>query len=487
MMQGSVPADAYRLFFIQSRWPSVIVDRTRSLILDSNQSWEALGHLHPQSDSIHECLKLDISLEQVDQAELCQGSFSNGQPDESFLCQISPLKNNLLSIECYWPEQNSLSHEYEHLKNLNQRKSDLIANISHELRTPLTAILGWPEILLDTQGMPSLVLQAAEAIRKDGVFLRDLLEDLIDLSKIEAGHLDLNLKSENLCQIALDAVEMLSEKARKKELSLKVDLPEEPIVAFVDAMRVMQILLNYLSNAVKYTPAGGSIHLSVGIQNEEAVISICDNGIGMNETVRQKAFERFMRAEEVSLLDGAGIGLSLVKKLVQLHNGHCWVKSEVGKGSCFYVALPLDVQDNPIHVQTKALKDRPEDLLSRSTLFLISDQAEERQIFNQLLRASVNTIHPLSEPPPPQNMVIESNLEMILLSTSLERHDHLNWLSKFREARPNTLVIALSSSAMKGDQEILLSKGYSAVLVKPFLKEDLLQCMQQILTGISNV
>lgn len=466
----------------------MIVDRTHLQILDANQAWQDLNPL-PEPNSgipLKNHLKLDLDLTQVQNAQLCQGQVLNSDQVDTLLCHVVPLNQALLRIECHWPEQTSLTQEYEHLKSLNQRKSDLIANISHELRTPLTAILGWPEILLDAKDMPGLAIQAAEAIRKDGAFLRDLLEDLIDLSKIEAGHLQLHRSPEDLCEIAQDAVDMLADKARQKQISVQTQLPPDGLIAEIDALRIMQVFINYLSNAIKYTQNGGEILLRIEAHPEQAVISISDNGIGMSEAMRQKVFERFIRAEEVTMLDGAGIGLSLVRKLVDLHGGHYWVESESGKGSRFYFSLPLSATPTqPASAKPDAALPSKSNTLQELHLLVVAQQAEERHFLEQLLSPHVRQIQSQAQLPLASDLPAAA--QALLLSTSLAEQQHLDWLQQVRQKNPHFPILALSSSAMKGDRQKLLDSGYSAVLLKPFLKQDLLQCMQEMLTERTDV
>lgn len=483
--QGPVPADGYRLCFEHSPWPSLLVNRARLVVLEANAAareagWEQLD--------LNEMLDLQGALPDVP----AQVKAMLKRPEGPLAVFIQVLNPELLLIQALSQqarsEQEVHQAELSRLEGISQRKSELIANISHELRTPLTAILGWPEIILDSPDMPPLALQAAQAIRKDGMYLRQLLDDLIDLSRIEAGHLQLAIQSEDLNQLVLDALEMLAERARQKRLELISQLPEQPVWVAVDPMRTTQIILNYLSNAIKYSHVDGKILLQVRIENEEAILSLQDSGIGMDEQFRQRVFERFMRAEDVQASDGAGIGLNLVQKLVALHQGRCWVESTHGQGSTFYVALPLTRSQTERNRRAQARNQSGLHRLALSQIVLIDSRQDELELLEQLLKPYFGQVRSLTQPPELSDLY-GAEPDLILISTSLQDHEHLQWLDNLRQDSDlNALpVIALSASAMKGDAEKLDVLGFSGSLSKPFLKEDLLQYIQHILARTPHV
>ncbi|HEY9841376.1 MAG: ATP-binding protein [Candidatus Sericytochromatia bacterium] len=477
--QGPVPAEVYQLCFEHSPWPSLLVDRTLLRVQAANHAAQELLPPDQPTPELAAVLELESPLT----AEDAPGSnrLALARPclqDEFLPCLLLPLNAELLLIQLV----REPAGELERLRRISQRKSELIANISHELRTPLTAILGWPEIILDSADMPALAVQAASSIRKDGVFLRQLLDDLIDLSRIEAGYLTLDIQSEDLCQIVLDAVDMLAEKARQKGLQLETDLPEQPVWAAVDSVRMMQVVLNYLSNAIKYTQSGGQILLQVRSGREEAVLMLQDTGIGMKEEVRQHIFERFMRADEVHSSDGAGIGLSLVKKLVELHGGHCWVESQHGQGSTFYVSIPLARSRTGRRIREQAHNSHSLRRLAQTRLLIVDERPEELSLLSQLLQPYFRQVRPAEALPDPETLKADLP-DLVLISTSLQAPAHQVWIQALRQDPKLAAlrVVALSASAMRGDAARLQALGYSGSLSKPFLKEDLLQYIQHLL------
>lgn len=330
------PEASYRLAFLHSRWPALLVQPQTHQLLDINLAWRAFAFFEAALPApLEQWLQGALpAYAPPGEAQSFSARIRQGQTWQAQSCRAEWLAADCLSISFEPATTEAL------LKQHSERKSELIANVSHELRTPLTAILGWPEILLDAQGMPSLAREAAEAIRKDGIYLNRLLEDLIDISKIEAGYLRLNLQRENLPALIANALDTVQDKARQKNIQIDWPTAQEAVWVQADALRMTQILWNYLSNAIKYTPRNGQITISLSPEAEQVTVCIRDTGIGMQPAFQARAFERFSRAEEVSHFEGAGIGLSLVKKLVQLHQGHCWVESQPGQGSSFYFSVP---------------------------------------------------------------------------------------------------------------------------------------------------
>lgn len=467
---GSVPAELYGLCFQSGSTPALIVDRTSLCICEANQAFLNLI----QAESVTG-FSLD-SLFDFDEAIHKLPLHHTGRLKAQALpCHFytKPLGADFILLEAV-PMKQEEGEEYAHFKQLNERKNELIANISHELRTPLTAILGWPEIILDSGDMPGLAVQAAQAIRKDGSFLRELLEDLIDISKIDSGKLKLIREDENLNQIVQDAHDILVEQAQQKEQQLHLHLPDDLVWAHVDRIRIMQIVINYLSNAIKYTPQGGIIELHLERIGDEAQIRVQDNGIGIDPDLQEQVFERYVRADEVKTKRGVGIGLALVRKLAQLHAGRCWVQSEKGGGSCFYLALPaLDIERK---IAPPSLPEPNYAPLKDLSLLILTTDPAESLLLERLLEHHVGGIeaHSLwSDRPWPET-------DLCLAVASLEQLDTQSFQKLRREL--HCPIIALTASAMKGDRERFLELGYQAVLSKPFSKQDLLQCIQQIWT-----
>ena len=229
----------------------------------------------------------------------------------------------------------------------NRSKSEFLANMSHELRTPLNAIIGFAEILHQELFGPiggDSYKEYAHDIAESGVHLLELINDLLDIAKLEVGQQDLQEAEQSLDKIVLSCQRMVRERAIAGDLDLQIDLPEPPIRLCVDERRVKQIVLNLLSNAIKFTPEGGSIRVSAEICREtgDAIVLVEDTGIGMEQEDIPSALNMFgqLDASLSRKYEGAGLGLPLSKTLTELHGGQLSIESAPGMGTTVSVRFP---------------------------------------------------------------------------------------------------------------------------------------------------
>jgi signal transduction histidine kinase len=229
----------------------------------------------------------------------------------------------------------------------SKHKSEFLANMSHELRTPLNAILGYTELILDNiyGDVPEKIREVLERLTKNGHHLLGLINDVLDISKMEAGQLTLSLNDysmEGLVQTLFTSVEAL---ATEKKLELKVMVPTDLTTAKGDEQRIAQVLLNLLGNAIKFTEEG-EVRVEVVVSNESFLVSVSDTGPGLSEADQKKIFEEFRQADGSSTREkgGTGLGLSIAKRIVEMHGGRIWVESSLGKGSIFWFTLPVRVE-----------------------------------------------------------------------------------------------------------------------------------------------
>ncbi len=231
------------------------------------------------------------------------------------------------------------------LTKASQAKSEFLAHISHELRTPLNTVLAFGRLLSEpTFGTLNVRQQRfADHIVTSGVHLLQLINDIIDISRVEAGRIDLALAPMNVRECLASCQSIVAGMAISKEIDLRIENPPAGTIIHADETRVKQVILNLLDNAIKFTPEGGKVYLSASVSEGELHISVKDTGIGIKSRYRQQIFDLFDQgAPEVSKqYGGSGLGLSLVKHLVTLHHGRVWLQSKVGKGSTFTVALPI--------------------------------------------------------------------------------------------------------------------------------------------------
>jgi signal transduction histidine kinase len=236
-----------------------------------------------------------------------------------------------------------LGQAHRELEAASQHKSEFLANMSHELRTPLNAIIGFSEVLKDGL-FGELTPKQAEYIRDihaSGHHLLSLINDILDLSKVEAGRMELSVAKFDLPTTINDALAFVRERANRHSIALNVQVDTRLNSFAGDERRVKQILLNLLSNAVKFTPEGGSVFVAASPAGEGVQISVRDTGIGISKENQQLLFQAFqqVRSEDGAKREGTGLGLALAKRITEMHGGSIWVDSEPGKGSTFTFTL----------------------------------------------------------------------------------------------------------------------------------------------------
>ena len=226
-------------------------------------------------------------------------------------------------------------------------KSKFLANMSHELRTPLNAILGYTELILDNiyGDIPEKIQEVLERLGKNGRHLLNLINDVLDFSKIEAGQLNLSINEYSMKEVVQTVLTSVEALAMEKNLDLKVAVHEDWIKGMGDEQRIVQVLLNLLGNAIKFTDAG-EVRVEVTVSNETFLVSVFDTGPGLSEADQRMIFEEFQQADGSSTRKkgGTGLGLAIAKRIVEMHGGRLWVESTLGKGSTFYFTLPVRVE-----------------------------------------------------------------------------------------------------------------------------------------------
>jgi len=237
-----------------------------------------------------------------------------------------------------------LSRKGRQLEVASKHKSDFLANMSHELRTPLNAIIGFSQVL--RQGLFCPVNEKQEEYLDDilssGHHLLSLINDVLDLSKVEAGQVELEVASFSLREALERGVTMVREPASSRGVAVALELAPDVDLVDGDERRLRQVVYNLLSNAVKFTPRGGTVIVASAQVDGEVQVSVTDTGPGIVADDRERIFEEFHQTDVgVQQREGTGLGLALSKRLVELHGGRIWVESEPGHGSCFVFTLPI--------------------------------------------------------------------------------------------------------------------------------------------------
>jgi len=241
-----------------------------------------------------------------------------------------------------------LARKNSELTHLDELKSDFMATMSHELRTPLTSIIGYSDMLLS--GMTGELNEKqgvfVESILRGGEALLNLINDILDLTKIEAGRLELNSESVDLRAALLGVLPVVKPRAQDKRIRISTFLPTDLPLISADPAKFNQILLNLLTNGIKYTHDNGSVSVEARITGDMVEIWVNDTGIGMAKEDQNKVFQRFTQIDSSATRTqgGTGLGLTIVKELVELHGGTIRLQSKLGKGSSFIFTMPISTK-----------------------------------------------------------------------------------------------------------------------------------------------
>ena len=351
------------------------------------------------------------------------------------------------------------------IQEVSRLKSEFLANMSHELRTPLNSILGFSEILKDKDLGIAMTddqrLECLEAIHASGEHLLQLINDVLDMSKIEAGRMDLILEEFAVDASFREVFTVVKSLAGKKGIELSVVVEPEDLVIYADKGKVKQVLYNLLSNAIKFTPEGGSIFVDGKLRKEaqDLLVTVTDTGVGIPSMHLDKIFGEFYQVQgEHQRQKGTGLGLALVKKLVELHGGEIEVTSEEGKGSTFSFTVPLQAG--------QASEDR--DQVSKLIL-IVEDNPSNLELTRMVL--SGGGFHVESAIDGQEGLLKAKELRpaLILMDLQLPGIDGLA-VTRALKSDPDTAgikVVALTANAMKGAREEALQAGCVGYITKP--------------------
>lgn len=237
-----------------------------------------------------------------------------------------------------------LADALEELKIISKMKSDFVSAVSHELRTPLTSIKGYASILIEGKAgnIPDFVKERLEKINKHSDGLVRLINDLLDIARIESGKVEMKFETENIKDIVENVADLLSPQIKEKQIRLTLEIPDTLAKVCIDHSQIERVLINLVGNALKFTPEKGNITVRAKETNEKIQIDVQDTGIGIPEDAKEKIFSEFYRVDNLinQSLKGSGLGLTLVKYIIEAHKGRIWVESQPDKGSCFSFTLP---------------------------------------------------------------------------------------------------------------------------------------------------
>ena len=367
------------------------------------------------------------------------------------------------------------------LSRVMRSKDDFLSAMSHELRTPLNAILGLSESLAEGVygDMNVKQVKSINTIAESGHHLLALINDLLDIAKIGAGKMELELTNTHVEDVCQASLRLVLELAQKKNLKLALSMDNKSVMLTADERRLKQILVNLLSNAVKFTPEGGSVTLATtcDVESESLMFSVRDTGIGIAAEDLSRLFSPFTQLDSKLSRQyaGTGLGLTLVLRLVEMHGGSVTVESEIGKGSCFTIRIPckgLDtlITHNPSGTTTLSDITSIQELPSNTPLILVADDNEiNLMTVTDYLRANKLRVIQARDGLEAVKMVREHAPSLVLMDIQMPLMDGLDAIAHLRADDKHTTmpIIALTSRAMVGDRERCMAVGANDYLSKP--------------------
>jgi PAS domain S-box-containing protein len=363
-------------------------------------------------------------------------------------------------------------------------KNEFLANMSHELRTPLNSILGISESLEEqiAGALNEKQLKYIGIVRESGRHLLELINDILDLSKIEAGRMELDIHHIYVDKLCLSSLRMVKELAQKKSLNIFYIVNEEVKVILGDERRLKQSLVNLLSNAVKFTPPGNRIGLEVfgNPEKNEVSFTVWDQGIGIAKKDIQHLFKPFVQLDAglAREYQGTGLGLALVAQMVNLHGGRIELESEVKGGSRFTITLPWAPTEQATKAKVTSDLSLPgliSDTKGNGRILLVEDTDVVIQLISEYLRFKGYEILLAHNGVEGINLALQEHPDLILMDVMMPVMNGLEATENIRkdEALKDTPIIALTALAMAGDSERCLAAGMNDYLSKPIQMQDL--------------
>jgi PAS domain S-box-containing protein len=381
-----------------------------------------------------------------------------------------------------WAEQ-ALRQSKEAADAANQAKSIFLANMSHELRTPLNGVLGYAQILKRDRTLSNHQRESINIMERSGEHLLTLLNDILDLSKIEAGKMELWVAEFRLPQFLEDLTEIFRMRAEEKGLEFVYQqLTDLPVGVRGDEKRLRQVLINLLGNGVKFTRQGRVI-FRIGYHFDKIRFQVEDTGPGIKPEHLEDIFAPFQQAGD--LREGTGLGLPISRKLVEMMGGRLDVASEVGSGSRFWFDLALPVLDK--WGETAATTEPSRTVLGYEGptrhVLIVDDQAENRAILRQMLGPLGFELREAADGETGFSQTLTFKPELILMDLVMPRLDGLEATRRIRQAglRPEPAIIAISASAFNEDQQKSLEAGCNRFIAKPFQLDILLHHISDLL------
>jgi len=416
---------------------------------------------------------------------------------------ISPIVNedgkitHFIAIEEDITEKKKMIEELVYAKEkaeeMNRIKSVFFANMSHELRTPLNGILGFSELLQEELSSNPELKEMAETINKSGNRLLETLNLILNLSKLEAEMIELNLKRINIVPSIYETVRLYSQIAQKRDLELKFVTSSDKIECLLDENLLNSISNNLINNALKYTKEG-SVTVELKSDKDFAVIKISDTGIGIPKDKQSQIWEAFRQVSEGinRSFEGTGLGLTITKKYVELMRGEISLESEDNNGSTFIIKFPLlkssVAEKEPVNKNENTLinNDTTQGYASKTNILFVDDDRDARNLVRAFISKSYNIDFAESSDEAISKVKVKK-YDIILMDINLRKGvDGIEVIKDIRKISEykNAQFIAVTAFAMNNDKEEFLEQGFDDYLAKPFRKDQLIEIISKAETKL---
>jgi signal transduction histidine kinase/CheY-like chemotaxis protein len=377
----------------------------------------------------------------------------------------------------------------------SRAKDEFLAVVSHELRTPLNAILGWTRILRAGLVGGEKRDNALATIERNAVAQQKLIEDILDVSRIISGKVQIDRMRVDLGAVVRASVDAVRLAADARSIVIGTDVPEPAPSILGDPDRLQQIVWNLLSNAVKFTAAGGAVGVEVGDEGEGAFIRVRDTGKGIAPAFLPYIFDRFRQADTgtTRAYGGLGLGLSIVRQLAEMHGGSVEAASEPGKGSTFTVHLPKGaLSDEPApEKEAPSLPGArapsvPDAVLLGLRVLVVDDDADTRELLITMLQGAGAEVCAVGSVPEALARLTEERPDAVVSDIGIPNEDGYSFARRLRHLPPadggHTPAVALTAFAAHRDEKLALDAGFNAFLAKPVAATDLARVVSQVVS-----